>query len=158
MDDIVIRLNPFEISGRPEGADEYYSFEKDGERIVGGDYSNWFSLPDLLLDEQDRKFLGLSFPVYEEHKATIRNFVGEINNDGCRYISSSFDSIRYQGFGSNDRVEIYWEKPTSDVICEFASLFQGSWLYIDSEDDRETIPYGFWLSLVSDIKEDHDLI
>ncbi len=162
MNDIVIFFNPFEISGDPEEADsEHYRFQKDGKKVIGVDTVELCSLPDILYEEKSRRFVGLSFFINHEYKNTIQKLVKNIANHNCRYISmSDSNNTRYKGFGDNDRFEIYWSNPDGEVVCEMASLFEGVWLYVESDIKKKNItkPYGFWLSLVDDIKDTHKLI
>ncbi len=160
MDNIVIQFNPFGISDCPEGADiESYSFEVNGENVSGSDDVEWCSLPDILLDKNSRQFIGLSFSVNDEFKGNVQKLVYDIANDSCRYISNSSNTIRYQGFDDNDRFEVYWYNSNCEVACEFASLYEGCWLYTDSERNKDSIaiPYGYWLSLVNEIKGNYNL-
>ena len=163
MKEIVICLNPYQIiSPPPVGPDvENYSFKKDGKTISGTTLLDWCSLPDILVEKNSRKFIGLSFRLVDEYKNTIENLVTNIASDYCKYfdVVNSIDNTRYQGLGDCDYLELYWDLPKEEVCWEFASLIEGCWLYDESEVDENPIliPYGYWLSLVDSIKDTYDL-
>lgn len=164
MDDIVITFEPFEISGPPEGSDiEHSSFEKGRKKVKGMCNIETCDLPDLLYEEKSRRLVGFSFSIFPEYKNAFQRLVKKIANDNCRYVSMSDSdkSARYQGFGENDRFEIYWNYYEGEVVCEYASLYvEGSWLYTESDikKDNVTNPFGYWVSYVDDIKDTFDLI
>lgn len=162
-DNIVIHLNPFEITGVPDGWDgNNYRFIKNGKNIFGVDIVEWCSLPDILMDKKSRQFVGLSFLMVNDHRSDIQTLVSKTANNSCRYIlnSDSIHKVRYEDFGSSDRLELYWGNHDAEVVCEFASLFEGCWLFEGSENSMSSnqMPYGFWLSLVESIKETYDLV
>jgi len=161
MDNIVVRFIPFGISSCPKEADiEGYSFEVDGEKVSGIDDVEWCSLPDILLDQNSREFIGLSFSVVDEYTSVIQKLVDVIANRHCCYIQKPNDISRYKNFGDNDRLEIYWGSNEGEIVCEFASLYEGCWLYTETESNKgsNAMPYGYWLSLANEVKENYDLI
>lgn len=160
MDNIIVRFTPFGVSDCPKEVDiENYSFDVDGENVSGIDDVEWCSLPDILLDQNSRRFIGLSFSVLDEYAKTIQKLVSIISSHHCCYIQNPSDISRYEGFGDNGRLEIYWSGHEGEIACEFASLYEGCWLYTESEKNKgsNAMPYGYWLSLVNEIKENYGL-
>jgi len=162
MNDIVISFSPFLVSSPPDGADfDCFSFEFDGKKIFGKDVVNWCSLPDILYEENGRRFVGLSFSISEEHLGFAKQLSRSFDHEGVLVLPSSEDGFmsRYEGFGENSRFEIYFSEAKGEVVCEFASLYDGCWLFdsVGSESVKNVAPFGYWISLVGDIKEEYDL-
>jgi hypothetical protein len=157
IEEISIKFEPFEIEHK-DTSNVGLLFQLD--LIVNVMIVDWCTFPDILLVESTRKFVGVSFAVLPPHQHLVQDFVAHIADERCRYVSvSSEESGRYVGFGSNDRLELYWDNQCQDFCCEMASLDTGAWIYRKAQIGKPatTMPIGFNMIAITEIMDAHDL-
>lgn len=158
-DEIIIRFEPYAIACMPNRVDhEVISSLGVTVKLM---QVEWCVLPDILFDEKNRKFLGLSFLVSQSHAYFVKKMVSRIRDKRCQYVSRNEDADdRYAGFGQSDRLEISWDVYSDRAVCELASLDTGAWLYSVAESGQAatSVPIGFNLMCVDDIVTAYNLL
>jgi len=90
----------------------------------------WCSLPDILFEGADRRFVGLSFPIDVGAEHIAQEFADSQKSEFLRWFlpRQVAQLSRYAGFGESGRLEMMWARGTEGGLnCEFASLFHGAW-------------------------------
>ena len=146
---ILFRFTPFKITFL------------DGEVLVKesefeSDLLPWCSLPDILFEDTQRRFVGLSFPVDIGKEREAQEFFKSQRSELLRYFmpQQAEQLPRYAGFGKNGRIEMMWSPELETGLrCEFASLFHGVWSLPDSGHS----PAGYVLRDIQDLIAAHGL-
>jgi len=159
MNDLIVQFEPYSVFSPPADADfDEYSFKIGDLFVSGSDSSDWFSLPDILFENKSRKFIGLSFQLNSENLVLVKSFMNQLSSSQIKLELDCGSLDRYKGFGDAPRFEVYFEISDNEICCEFASLYEGCWLFnVEKGDELSTQPYGYWLSMLDDIKLEHRL-
>jgi hypothetical protein len=158
MDEIVFRLKPFEVLERPSDAAVNSLFSH--RALVNAMWVDWCGFPDILFVENTLEFVGVSFPLCKSHEHLVKEWIGDIADQRCQYVGvDERGGERYAGFGSNNRLELYWTEHFENVLCEPASLDMGAWIFPQGSGAASATlrPLGFGLLAIDDIAEAHRL-
>lgn len=123
----------------------------------------WCSLADILYEDSTREFIGLSFAVDLGKESFAKNIVAISASAHCKYIVANdlAECIRYEGFGGNDRIELFWKLPSTAAKCLYASMFTGFWFTeINSEKKAKELmaPSGYYFADIEAVAVDYDLV
>jgi hypothetical protein len=121
----------------------------------------WFSMPDLLIERQTRRFVGLTFWLYDHEWADTKAIIDELDPRVIRYndVSSSEAKRLYGESGEHHWCELQWA-PATELDYDLAQLMCGQWvcLYKVGEGLSWTdVPVGFALTHIDEILRDHHL-
>lgn len=120
----------------------------------------WCSLPDILFEGVERRFIGLSFPVDIDGERAAQEFVNSQKSELLRWLLPQQAELlpRYAGFGNNGRLEMMWAREKGKGLrCEFASLFNGAWRLPGLSNEAARIPVGYILMDLQHLLVEHDL-
>jgi hypothetical protein len=121
----------------------------------------WCSLADILYDELTREFIGLSFSVFLGKEIAAKELLKGADVNYFRYVSRD-DATSYQkynGSGTNDRIELFWKIPTNSCGYIYASMMMGYWFAKLSEqsDDGLNSPCGYYFFDIEGTTAEYDL-
>jgi hypothetical protein len=130
------------------------------ESEVEMDLLSWCSLPDILFEGKERRFVGLSFPVDVGKEAAALAFTGSQKSELLRCLSPQQAewSSRYSDFGRTGRLEMMWAKEVGVAMqCEFASLFNGAWRLQGPSKEAVSMPTSYVLMDIQNLLDEHGL-
>jgi hypothetical protein len=156
-DTIVIRFHPFVVSLDSDSGDCKAFF---AARVLRAMRTEWFILPEILVAEEGRKFVGVSFVLADRHQRSVQVWAARIDDERCRYVAADSDSGgRYAQFSPFDRLELYWETPTGSILCEGTLFDLGTWIYPKSllKRIRSSAPLGYELRCVDEFRQAYGL-
>ena len=120
-----------------------------------------FSMPDLLIERQTRRFVGLTFALYDDEWTDIKAILDELDPRVNRYndVSSSEAKRQYRECGEAHWWELRWA-PAAELDYDAAQLMCGQWLCLYKLGEGLSwthVPVGFALTHIDEILRDHHL-
>ncbi|MES2322876.1 MAG: hypothetical protein V4633_11485 [Pseudomonadota bacterium] len=155
-DEITLQLMPFGIIDIQNVKNDLTS-----QGVSAKEYMmvSWCTLPDLLYEGDSRKLVGLSFLLAPSSYGFVQRMVDQVSDSRCKYVKFNIASDRYNGCGDSDRLELFWEPSTDNVLCELASLDTGVWIYCDLKENKieGEVPFAFNILALREIKDGYGL-